>query len=33
MPYDRFFFNMIIIIILMLSLAWAVDTNRKFAQN
>ncbi len=33
MPYDRFFFNMIIIIVLMLSLAWAVDTNRKFAQN
>lgn len=33
MPYDRFFFNMIIIIVLMLSLAWAVDTNRRFTQN
>ncbi|MNT73681.1 hypothetical protein D3C72_2124140 [compost metagenome] len=31
MPYDRFFFNMIIIMVLMLSLAWAADTNRKAA--
>ena len=33
MPYDRFFFNMIIIIVLMLSLAWADDTNRKIAHS
>ncbi|MCK4205790.1 hypothetical protein J3U99_13520 [Brucella pituitosa] len=31
MPYDRFFFNMIIIMVLMLSLAWAANTNRKAA--
>ena len=29
MPYDRFFFNMIVTMVLMLSLAWATDTNRK----
>lgn len=32
MPYDRFFFNMIVIMVLMLSLAWADDTNRKIGQ-
>ena len=31
MPYDRFFFNMIIIMVLMLSLAWATHSNRKAA--
>lgn len=31
MPYDRFFFNMIITMVLMLSLAWATATNRKIA--
>ncbi|KAA9369205.1 hypothetical protein [Ochrobactrum quorumnocens] len=29
MPYDRFFFNMLITMVLMLSLAWATHTNRK----
>ncbi len=31
MPYDRFFFNMLITMVLMLSLAWATHTNRKIA--
>lgn len=30
MPYDRFFFNMIVILVLVLSLGWATNANEKF---